>query len=361
AGVGRGRSREGGARGPGLGRERGDGGAAGGGVRPLEGGARGAGTERPRRDLRRDDPPDGEERRRQAPPVERREGGGGLVEPSEEDEPPRRDQPRVDGIQMIAVRRRPGTRRLERARRPGPIRHGGRDLRLGDGAARPRDLLVALEAARRAPKELARPRVLTELRHRDPAQRQRRRVVPQRHVLERGERVAGGERAGSGGDEGGHLRTPYPAAPIRAALVPPRLRGRAASLGHALPSHARVHSHSCGPPFAEVSDVHRGLPDRARLRRRVRERRRADPPRRSPARGDRRRRQRRFLAVAICVSNAVRRSNAVNERAIYCFWALAFWASALFSSSFAAMLTWTRRFWVRPASVELSATGRVSP
>ena len=50
--------------------------------------------------------------------------------------------------------------------------------------------------------ELARAREL--LRHCDAAQRQRRRVVAQRHVLERQQRIAGGECAGGGGDQRVH-------------------------------------------------------------------------------------------------------------------------------------------------------------
>ena len=79
-----------------------------------------------------------------------------------------------------------------------------RHLGLGDDAARARQLLVGAEAARRAAQQLARARVLAELGHGDAAQRQRRRVVAQRDALERAERVAGGEGARGGGDQGVH-------------------------------------------------------------------------------------------------------------------------------------------------------------
>jgi hypothetical protein len=42
--------------------------------------------------------------------------------------------------------------------------------------------------------------VLAELRHGDPAQSERRRVIAQRNSLERAERVASGERACRGSD-----------------------------------------------------------------------------------------------------------------------------------------------------------------
>ena len=48
--------------------------------------------------------------------------------------------------------------------------------------------------------------MLAELRHRDAAQRQRRRVLAQRDALERAERIAGGEGARGGGDQGVHRR-----------------------------------------------------------------------------------------------------------------------------------------------------------
>ena len=46
--------------------------------------------------------------------------------------------------------------------------------------------------------------MLAELGHRDAAQGQRRRVVAQGDPLEGAERVAGGERARGGGDQGVH-------------------------------------------------------------------------------------------------------------------------------------------------------------
>jgi hypothetical protein len=63
---------------------------------------------------------------------------------------------------------------------------------------------VGAEAAGGAPQKLASARMLAELGHGDAAQGQRRRVVAQGDPLEGAERVAGGEGAGGGGDQGVH-------------------------------------------------------------------------------------------------------------------------------------------------------------
>jgi hypothetical protein len=59
---------------------------------------------------------------------------------------------------------------------------------------------------RAALRSRSRARQLAELRHRDAAQGQRRRVVAQRYALERAERVTRGQCAPGGGDEGVHGR-----------------------------------------------------------------------------------------------------------------------------------------------------------
>ncbi len=63
---------------------------------------------------------------------------------------------------------------------------------------------MGAEAAGGAPQQLAGARVLAELGHGDAAQRERRRVVAQGDALEGAERVAGGEGARGGGDQGVH-------------------------------------------------------------------------------------------------------------------------------------------------------------
>ena len=73
----------------------------------------------------------------------------------------------------------------EGTRRPAEVAHGQRDFGFGDDTARTRQLLMRAEAARGAAQQLACPTMLAELRHRDAAQRERRRVVAQGHALER--------------------------------------------------------------------------------------------------------------------------------------------------------------------------------
>ena len=144
------------------------------------------------------------QRRRQAARIEACQRGRGLVEAAEQQEPARRDQPRLQRVGAIGARLERGRRRRQRARRAAEVAHGQRHLGLGDDAARARQLLVRAEAARGAPQKLARARVLAELGHGDAAQGQRRRVVAQRDPLEGAERVAGGEGARGGGDQGVH-------------------------------------------------------------------------------------------------------------------------------------------------------------
>ena len=144
------------------------------------------------------------QRRRQAARIEPRQRGRGLVEAAEQQQPARRDQPRLQRVGAIGVRLERRRRRRQRARRAAEVAHGQRHLGLGDDAAGARQLLVGAEAAGGAPQEFAGARVLAELGHGDAAQGQRRRVVAQRNPLERAERVAGGERARGGGDQGVH-------------------------------------------------------------------------------------------------------------------------------------------------------------
>ena len=111
---------------------------------------------------------------------------------------------RVGAVGMRIQRGRSGR---QRARRAAEVAHGQRHLRLGDDTAGARQLFVRTEAARGAPQQLARARMLAELRHRDAAQGQRRRVVAQRDALERAERVAGSEGARGSGDQGVHCKS----------------------------------------------------------------------------------------------------------------------------------------------------------
>jgi hypothetical protein len=66
--------------------------------------------------------------------------------------------------------------------------------------------LVRTERAGRTPQQRARQREFAELRHRDAAQCQRRRILAQGDVLQGAQRVATGKRARCSGDEGIHGR-----------------------------------------------------------------------------------------------------------------------------------------------------------
>jgi len=110
-------------------------------------------------------------------------------------------QARLDRVDAVGARleRRGGDG--QRAWRAAQVAHGKCDFGLRDDAARPCNVLVRAEAARRTPQQLACARVLAELRHGDAAQRERRRVVAQRDALEGAECIAGDESTCRGGDQ----------------------------------------------------------------------------------------------------------------------------------------------------------------
>jgi hypothetical protein len=135
-----------------------------------------------------------------------RRARAGLVDAAEQQQAAHGDQLRVQRIGAIVPRRERRRRRRQRARRSAQVAHRQRHLGLGDDAARARELLVRAESARRPLDQLARAAMLAELRHRDAAQRQRRRVLAQADALERAQRVAGRQGARGGGDEGIHRR-----------------------------------------------------------------------------------------------------------------------------------------------------------
>ena len=146
----------------------------------------------------------GSRRRREERYVEIGDGALRVVELSGEQEPARCRMSRVRGIHDVAVARERRVRRLERLDRPAQIARDERDLRLGDDASRARDGLARPEGFRCATEQRTRALEIAELRHGDPAQRERGRVVAQRHAIERGERIARGERACGGDDQSVH-------------------------------------------------------------------------------------------------------------------------------------------------------------
>jgi len=104
-------------------------------------------------------------------------------------------------VDVIAVRYERRPRRLERRRRPPQIARGEGDLGPGDDTPRTRHGLSRTEGARRISQENFRANEIAELRHRDAAKRQPRRVVTQSDVVKGAEGITLGERTRSGGDQ----------------------------------------------------------------------------------------------------------------------------------------------------------------
>ena len=92
---------------------------------------------------------------------------------------------RMRGVGAVAAPLERLMRRVERLHRRGEVARDQRDLGLGDGAAGARDGLARAEAARRALQQRLGAVEIAELRHRDAAQRQRRRIVAQGDIVQR--------------------------------------------------------------------------------------------------------------------------------------------------------------------------------
>ena len=108
----------------------------------------------------------------------------GVVETPDQQKPPGFEIAGMRGVRPVAVRGQRRPRRPEPPHRPAEVARDERDLGLGDEAARPGRRLVRAEAPRSAPQQLLRAGKVAELRHRDAAQRERRRIVAQRHSLQ---------------------------------------------------------------------------------------------------------------------------------------------------------------------------------
>jgi hypothetical protein len=101
----------------------------------------------------------------------------------------------VKRVALVAVGGERAAGFVERARRPSEIARRERHLGFRRHASRPLHAFARPERARRPAQELPGFREIAELGHGDAAQRERRRVLPQRDPLERAERIAGAERA----------------------------------------------------------------------------------------------------------------------------------------------------------------------
>jgi len=151
-------------------------------------------------DVRTDQIRERAEPRRRLGEVERAVHRGRVADRSDEDALPHALQAHEQRVQAIAVRVEPARRGVEQAARRRQIASGQRDLASGREAARMRARVGAFERAGRAPEELSGRAVVAELRHRDPAQRERLGIVPQGDAPQRGERIERRERVRRGSE-----------------------------------------------------------------------------------------------------------------------------------------------------------------
>jgi hypothetical protein len=107
----------------------------------------------------------------------------------------------VCSVHVVAVLLERRTRGIERFRRPAKVARDERDLRLRYDAPRARDRFSRPECVRRASEEKLRPLEITELRHRDSAQRKCRGVVAKRDAIQGAEWITRRERARCGRDQ----------------------------------------------------------------------------------------------------------------------------------------------------------------
>ena len=176
------------------------------------------------RDPRDDQLVRGPHRRWERRRVEVGEGPLGLVKAPDQQQAPDAEIARVRGVDAITVCLERLPCGVERLRRPAQVARGEGDLRLGDDASRASHRLLRAERAGRTPHERPRSREIAELRQRDAAQRQRRRVVAQGDPLQRAEGITSGERPRRSRNQRVH-RNP-------ATLVTPTLRRPPLNLSH---------------------------------------------------------------------------------------------------------------------------------
>ena len=117
----------------------------------------------------------------------------GVVEPADQQQTVNRQVASVGGVHGIAVALQGLPRRVQRLGGGVQVAGGQRHLRLGHHAAGARHRFLCGEGPRRAPQQRPGAGQVAELRHGDAAQRQRRRVVAQRDMVQRPQRVAAGQ------------------------------------------------------------------------------------------------------------------------------------------------------------------------
>ncbi len=183
---------------------------------PSERSARRLRPQASHRDPRNDQLVGGPRRRREGRGVELGERALGLVEAADQEQAPDLEIPRMRGVHAVAVRFERRPRCVERLRRPAQVARDERDLGLGDDTPRAGHGLFRTEGARRTSQQSLRADEIAELRHRDAAKRERRRVVAQGDPVQGAEGITRRERTRRGRDQRVH--------PNPATLVTPTVR-----------------------------------------------------------------------------------------------------------------------------------------
>ncbi|MNF72827.1 hypothetical protein D3C84_548110 [compost metagenome] len=143
----------------------------------------------------------GAQHRRQQCGIQRSQQGVRLVKPTDQQQSSNLQIPRVSGVHSISVGLKRQACRFERLHWPAQVTRSQRNFGLGHHAARPCQRLFRPECARGAFHQRFRPNQIAELRHGDAAQRERGRIVTQRHPVQRPERITRRERPRCGCDQ----------------------------------------------------------------------------------------------------------------------------------------------------------------
>jgi hypothetical protein len=130
----------------------------------------------------------------------------GLVDASDQKKAPDFEIPRVSGVHPIAMQLERRTCRVQRLRRPLEVTRGEPNLRFRENTPSAGDRLFRFEGGGRTPQVIFRANVIAVLRHRDAAQRERRRVFAQVDAVQRAEGIARGKRARRSRDQRVHLK-----------------------------------------------------------------------------------------------------------------------------------------------------------
>jgi hypothetical protein len=128
----------------------------------------------------------------------------GFTEATDQKEVPGFEVARMRGVLPVTPRFEHRPSGIECLQRPAQITRNKRDLSFGDGTARPGNGLFRAEGASRASQKLSSARKVAKLRHRNPAQRQRRRIIAQGDPLQRCQRVPRRQGAPRGVDQRVH-------------------------------------------------------------------------------------------------------------------------------------------------------------